>query len=269
MVINNIGNVLINTTTDAGFRLDVNGTFRQTGSTTASGAIARGSLISPTLVAAANNDVLVGLDIAPTFTNGAFTGVQNYGFRISNSIHGLVGASFYLYSTNTSSILVGTDGAATYLNYGFGTRPLHFGSLGSGNILFRSSGNVILDNANSKLLINTTTDAGFKLDVNGTARVSGNTIITGSLTVVSGSATITNDLIVGGKIVAEEINVNLVSSSILYSSGSNKFGDEIIDNHQFTGSLGISGSIFVDNFLQDATTNEVLVWNSSRHQSNI
>ncbi|MFY7886509.1 MAG: hypothetical protein ACOVOV_16870, partial [Dolichospermum sp.] len=35
------------------------------------------------LTAAANNDVLVGLDINPTFTNGAFTGVANYGLRVN------------------------------------------------------------------------------------------------------------------------------------------------------------------------------------------
>lgn len=55
-------------------------------SITASSAIARGVNIKPTLIAAANNDVLVGLDINPTFTNGAFTGVSNYAVRIGGSI---------------------------------------------------------------------------------------------------------------------------------------------------------------------------------------
>ena len=52
-------------------------------SVTASSAIARGINFTPILVAAANNDVLVGLDINPTFTNGAFTGVSNIPFRIT------------------------------------------------------------------------------------------------------------------------------------------------------------------------------------------
>jgi hypothetical protein len=55
------------------------------GSQTASSAIARGGLINTTLVAAANNDVLVGLDINPTFTNGAFTGVTNLAARINGT----------------------------------------------------------------------------------------------------------------------------------------------------------------------------------------
>lgn len=53
---------------------------------TASGAIARGNNLTPTLIASANNDVLVGLDIQPTFTNGAFTGVTNLGARINGAM---------------------------------------------------------------------------------------------------------------------------------------------------------------------------------------
>jgi len=55
------------------------------GSVTASSAIARGNYLQPTLVAAANNDVLVGLDVSPTFTNGAFTGVSNIGIRVNGT----------------------------------------------------------------------------------------------------------------------------------------------------------------------------------------
>jgi hypothetical protein len=42
--------------------------------------------IAPTLLAGNNNDLLIGLDINPTFTNGAFTGVTNYGIRTSSAI---------------------------------------------------------------------------------------------------------------------------------------------------------------------------------------
>ena len=85
------GRLLLGTTTESTFILDVNGTARVTGSTiitgstTASGAIARGMNLTPTLVAAANNDVLVGLDINPTFTLGAFTGTYPYTAFFSRS----------------------------------------------------------------------------------------------------------------------------------------------------------------------------------------
>lgn len=74
------------TFTDAGYQLDVIGKGRYTGSSTAASAIARGLFVSPTLVAAANNDVLVGLDVVPTFTPGAFTGVTSYAIRTTGSV---------------------------------------------------------------------------------------------------------------------------------------------------------------------------------------
>ena len=60
--------------------------------------------------------------------------------------------------------------------------------------------------------------------------------IGGNLT-VTGSARITDDLIVENTIFAEKLIISYVSSSIIYSSGSNKFGDELSDKQEFTGSL--------------------------------
>jgi hypothetical protein len=59
----------------------------------ASSAIARGSNFESTLIASANNDVLVGLDINPTFTNGSYTGLSNYGLRVEGIGIGRGGAS--------------------------------------------------------------------------------------------------------------------------------------------------------------------------------
>jgi hypothetical protein len=56
------------------------------GSITAGSAIGRGIGMDTTLVAAANNDVLIGVDINPTFTNGAFTGVSNFAARIGGDV---------------------------------------------------------------------------------------------------------------------------------------------------------------------------------------
>jgi len=92
------GNVSIGTsTTDAGFKLDVNGTARVsgqttiTGSTTSSSAVGQGLIINPTLVAAANGDTLIATDISSTFTNGAFTGVRNILLRLNGSGGGIYG----------------------------------------------------------------------------------------------------------------------------------------------------------------------------------
>ena len=149
------GNVVINTTTDGGFRFDVNGTTRvqqafdlgstgnaatmnlrrssdgalvgsisQTdtvtvinnaqgtgtemrvnnttychirgfnnqfavrvmGNLTAQAGLSTALLVNNAISAAANNDILVGVDIAPTFTLGAFTGVDSVALRLSNGV---------------------------------------------------------------------------------------------------------------------------------------------------------------------------------------
>ena len=53
---------------------------------------------------------------------------------------------------------------------------------------------------------------------------------------------ITGSLEVLGSVTATEFHTQLVSSSILYQSGSTKFGDTSDDTHQITGSLYLTGS---------------------------
>jgi phage baseplate assembly protein gpV len=74
-----------------------------------------------------------------------------------------------------------------------------------------------------------------------------NHTITGSLK-ISGSLTTTGDIITQGNLIAQQY---IVSSSVSYftesfSSGSTKFGDSIDDTHQFTGSVNITGSLNVN-----------------------
>jgi hypothetical protein len=58
----------------------------------------------------------------------------------------------------------------------------------------------------------------------------------------NGSQAITGSLTVTGQVVAQTLNVQQVTSSIVYSSGSNIFGNNSGNKHQFTGSLQVSGS---------------------------
>jgi hypothetical protein len=65
----------------------------------------------------------------------------------------------------------------------------------------------------------------------------------GNLDII-GSGVIGGNLIVGGTLTAQEFRAELVSSSIIYESGSTKFGDTLDDEHQRTGSYFISGTAF-------------------------
>jgi len=62
---------------------------------------------------------------------------------------------------------------------------------------------------------------------------------------ITGSVVISDDLTVQGIISAEKL---LVSSSVIYESGSTKFGDSAEDTHQFTGSVSIQGPLNASSF---------------------
>jgi hypothetical protein len=78
------------------------------------------------------------------------------------------------------------------------------------------------------------------LQLSGSVQLEGNLLVTGSANSVFENITVT------GKLTTQEIETQFVSSSILYSSGSNKFGDLVTDTQQFTGSVNLSGSLIIN-----------------------
>jgi hypothetical protein len=86
--------------------------------------------------------------------------------------------------------------------------------------------------------------------------VSGSFTTTGTLT-VNGNATIK------GTLTAQEIKTEFVSASIMFSSGSTKFGDDTTDTHNFTGSLNISGSLSMNNYSVTEISNDTALTDSS------
>ena len=79
-------------------------------------------------------------------------------------------------------------------------------------------------------------------------------------------------LVVSGDITANKLTTNIVSQSIIFTSGSNKFGDELSDNHYFTGSVNITGSVtgttlsVVSSSLDHVLVNDRLQGNGSGFQ---
>jgi hypothetical protein len=66
---------------------------------------------------------------------------------------------------------------------------------------------------------------------------------------INGSVAITGSLTTTGTITAQTINVQQVTSSIVYSSGSNVFGNSVSNTQSMTGSVGITGSLSVNGVL--------------------
>jgi hypothetical protein len=64
-------------------------------------------------------------------------------------------------------------------------------------------------------------------------------------------ATVKGDLTVEGIVTAKEFHTTFVSASILYSSGSTKFGDTVDDIHSFTGSVEVDGEVDADDVTID------------------
>ena len=118
------------------------------------------------------------------------------------------------------------------------------GSLGSNATLIRSLTAVGVSGslgANASLIRSLTATA---ISGSVVAGVSGSALSTGSFgkLEVGGNSSLAGDLTVGGRLTAQEFHTEFVSSSIMFQSGSTKFGDSAADTHTFTGKMEISGS---------------------------
>jgi hypothetical protein len=80
------------------------------------------------------------------------------------------------------------------------------------------------------------------LDVSGSVRITNGLSETGSVN-ISGSLTVTGSITTNGTITAQTLVVQTVTSSIVYSSGSNIFGNALTNTQTMTGSVNITGSL--------------------------
>ncbi len=215
------GNVGINTTTDAGFRLDVNGTARVQGNlTTTSGTrvtvgnieIFDNTAGTRSINALGNQNLTITANSTnillnnSTGANGAMflnaTGSDGRIFlRPNSSNSGIVfsGSSnvpsfnqmTFLNNRNDgikSAIINTVDFAAS------GQTPINLFIYAGRETVSNNQANLILchDGTSSRgnVLINTTTDAGFRLDVNGTARIATSLVVGGT-----GSGSLTTSVV--------------------------------------------------------------------------
>ena len=79
--------------------------------------------------------------------------------------------------------------------------------------------------------------------------ITGSTEVTGSL-IVGGNLTVT------GSITSNQLIEQITTRSIDYSTGSNAFGDDMNDNHRFTGSLEVTGSFKLNGYEVNEISND-------------
>jgi hypothetical protein len=300
----NTNNFLINTTTDAGFRLDVNGTARiqgnlnvSTGGVTLTGAqtiqTSTGNLTLAT--AAGNGNILlsphgsgnVGIGTSsPTqklHVSGSGSTVSSLVEATSNGFRAIAN-----YTANTSggtptSLQLGTyaDGGDSQQIIATGELKLRSGT--SQPLIFSTNGNTERMRITSagNVLINTTTDAGFRLDVNGTARVSqgvflssasGNVNI-GTLTDLGYKLGVQGSVGIGGSLLADS---NVRSFGQIVSNGVAKGNSgtavtfdwnqgnvqrvTMTGNATFTLSNPLQGASYQIIITQDATGSRTITW---------
>ena len=126
-----------------------------------------------------------------------------------------------------------------------------------GSLYLRSNNSIQLEDTSGNNMLTATDGGAIGLFYNAVEK----------LATTSGGVDITGDLDVSGTVTANKIVTNVVSQSILLTTGSNIFGDELIDTHEFTGSVSVTGSVDIaddltvdsitlgDNIIHDGDTN--------------
>ena len=123
-------------------------------------------------------------------------------------------------------------------------------SITTGSITITNTGSfselVITKDANINRDLYVTNDIIGAGDIDISGNITGSSALLSGSLILSGSQTITNNLTVLGNVNARQFNISVISSSVLFQSGSTKFGDTIDDSHQFTGSVQVTGSFYVN-----------------------
>jgi hypothetical protein len=107
-----------------------------------------------------------------------------------------------------------------------------------------NTGSITITGALTAESIRTTLTASF-----GSLKVNDTLTINHGETIISGSALVTSDLTILGAVNARQFNISIISSSVLFESGSSKFGNTSDDIHSFTGSVQVTGSVTATSFV--------------------
>jgi len=131
------------------------------------------------------------------------------------------------------------------------TGSLNLGELAintyDGKLYFKKSGSV--ESIESVLTTNSTVTGSIRLEGTasfGSLKVNDTLTVNHGETIISGSALVTSDLTILGAVNARQFNISVISSSVLFQSGSTRFGNTSDDTHQFTGSVNVTGSLYVN-----------------------
>jgi hypothetical protein len=131
------------------------------------------------------------------------------------------------------------------------TGSLNLGELAvntyDGKIYFKKSGSI--ESVESVVTTNSVITGSIRLEGTGSfgsLKVNDTLTVNHGVSVISGSLGITSDLTVLGSVNARQFNISIISSSTLFESGSSNFGNSLDDTHAFTGSVNVTGSLYLN-----------------------
>jgi Chaperone of endosialidase len=139
-------------------------------------------------------------------------------------------------SGGISSSLVPQTGST--FDLGTATIPWRHLYIASASIKFVDGAGNVVSNVNAANIVTTDRIASGSISLQGYATTGSNSF--------NGNQTITGSLNISGQIVANSVYTTVETSSVIYSSGSNIFGNTNSNTHQFTGSIYASGSIIIN-----------------------
>ncbi len=116
-----------------------------------------------------------------------------------------------------------------------------------GKIYFKKSGSV--ESIEGIVTTNSVVTGSIRLEGTGSfgsLQVNDTLTVNHGISIISGSLGVTSDLTVLGAVNARQFNISVISSSILFESGSSNFGNTLDDIHTFTGSVSVTGSFRVN-----------------------
>ncbi len=184
---------------------------------------------------ATNANLLDGIDGASFLQTGSFnTFSSSIDTTIKNKLNG-----DGVISGSAQVDITSTTGYSTFSS----SLSSSIGSLSGSVATTTSELSSSIGSLSSSVATTTSGLAGRITTIEGNYATTGSNVFVGNQ-VITGSICSTGNIVTTGQIVAQTINVQQVTSSIVYSCGSNVFGTDINNTQQFTGSMLMTGSNF-------------------------
>jgi len=279
MTLFSTGNLSIANITDSGYKLDVNGTGRFSGALSGTSASFSSSLTATAFIPSGATVPTNGMYLSAANTLNFATNTTNrlsIGSTGAATFSSSVNSSYNVVTGGLSAFTSSTGGLYTYYSTG-GVIGSYADNSGTASPLDLFSGGTrgLRVFTSGRIGVNTTTDAGYQLDVNGTGRFSG--ALTGTSSTWSGLMTINNNtrgLVLNRDAVTnyngigfQTANVqkwfvgmreNLSSNNLIFYS---EVGTDVLTLNQSTGATTFSANVQIGSATSASGLSQLTVGN--------